>query len=77
MWHLQAERGNELPLNEEVERQGTAWRRARRLYAAGYTVTAVQFSVGADPRPLAVYRFDGIRFVRIPKLPRLPTGQEL
>lgn len=68
MWSLQARRGGEPPLNEEVERSGTAWRRARRLYAAGYAITAVQYSADEPPEPLSVYRFDGIRFVRIPKL---------
>jgi hypothetical protein len=68
MWLLRAERGD-IPIEERVHRQGTAYRRARQLYAAGYDVTAVQFSAGEPPEPIAVDRFDGIRFVRIPKLP--------
>lgn len=65
---LRAQRGSEAPLEERYERQGTAYRRARQLYAAGYRITAVQYSVDEPPQPIAVYRFDGIRFVRIPKI---------
>lgn len=69
MWSLQAIRGDEPPIEERYSRQGTAYRRARTLYAAGYAITAVQYSVGApEPEPVAAYRFDGIRFVRIPRL---------
>ena len=67
-WSLRAARGHEAPLEEVVERQGTAYRRARQLYAAGYAVTAVQLSGEEVPAPLGVYRFDGIRFVKIPEL---------
>jgi hypothetical protein len=66
MWSLQAERNGEAPIAERYRRQGTAYRRARPLYAAGYSVTAVQFSVEEPPVALAAYRFDGIRFVRVP-----------
>jgi hypothetical protein len=68
MWSLHATRDDSPEIDERYERQGTAYRRARLLYAAGYQVTAVQFSVDDPPHPLAVYRFDGIRFVRVPKL---------
>jgi hypothetical protein len=68
MWSLRAVRDDEPPIEERVHRQGTAWRRARTLYAAGYSVTAVQYTAGENPDPIAVFRFDGIRFVRIPKL---------
>lgn len=64
MWVLEIVRGDEAPFIEEIHRQGTAWRRARRLYAAGFTVTATQFSIEDPPQPLATYRFDGLRFVR-------------
>jgi len=64
---LHAQRGEEAPIEERYERQGTAYRRARQLYAAGYAITAVQYSVDEPPQPLAVYCFDGIRFVRVPK----------
>jgi hypothetical protein len=67
MWLLQAVRGDDTPVTEQIERQGTAWRRARRLYAAGFSVTATQFSVSDPPEPLTTYRFDGIRFVPAPK----------
>jgi hypothetical protein len=63
MWVLEAVRGNDEPFTERIDRQGTAWRRARSLYAAGFAVTATQFSIDNPPRPLATYRFDGIRFV--------------
>lgn len=66
MWSLQAERPGETPIAERHRRQGTAYRRARQLYAAGYSITAVQFSVEEPPVALAVYRFDGIRFIRVP-----------
>lgn len=72
MWLLEAVRDSEPALTERIDRQGTAWRRARRLYAAGFTVTATQFSVDYPPVPLGAYRFDGIRFVRIPELPPRP-----
>ncbi len=65
MWLLQAARGDESGITEAIERQGTAWRRARRLYAAGFAVTATQYSIDDPPRPLHEYRFDGIRFVVI------------
>lgn len=68
MWLLRAERNGAPPIEERVERQGTAWRSARRLFAAGYDITGVQYSVEDPPQPLAVYRFDGIRFVKIPKV---------
>ena len=66
-WLLIAERNGEPDLEERVQRQGTAYRRARQLYAAGYTLLAIQFSIDEPPVPVATYRFDGIRFVRIPK----------
>lgn len=69
MWTLQAQRADERLTEERYRRQGTAYRRARQLYAAGYDITAVQFSVEEPPVPLGVYRFDGIRFVPVPKLP--------
>ena len=69
MWVLHASRPGDSPFTEEVERQGTAWRRARRLYAAGFSITATQFSVDSPPVPVASFRFDGIRFVRLPKQP--------
>ena len=65
MWSLQALRGDEPPIEERYSRQGSAYRRARLLYAAGYSITAVQYSVDDPPEPLAVYTFDGIRFVRV------------
>ena len=68
MWTLQATREGSPGIDERYARQGTAYRRARLLYAAGYEITAVQFSVEEPPQPLAVYRFDGIRFVRVPRL---------
>jgi hypothetical protein len=68
MWSLCAVRGDEPPIAERVRRQGTAYRRARTLYAASYAITAVQYTAGEAPDPVAVYRFDGIRFARIPKL---------
>jgi hypothetical protein len=68
MWLLRAERDGASPIEEQVERQGTAWRSARRLFAAGYAITGVQYSVDDPPQPLAVYRFDGIRFVRVEKI---------
>jgi hypothetical protein len=67
MWRLYADRPGAPHIEEEVDRQGTAYRRARQLYAAGYDVTGVQMSSDDPAAPLAVYRFDGIRFVRIPK----------
>ena len=67
-WELHGSRDTEPPVEERYHRQGTAYRRARQLYAAGYAVTAVQFSAADPPEPLAVYRFDGIRFVKVPKL---------
>jgi hypothetical protein len=69
MWSLQAIREGSSPIAERYRRQGTAYRRARQLYAAGYEITAVQYSIEEPPEPLAVYRFDGIRFVRIPRAP--------
>jgi hypothetical protein len=63
MWILEAVRRNDEPVIERIDRQGTAWRRARSLYAAGFAVTATQFSIEVPPQPLATYRFDGIRFV--------------
>lgn len=69
---IQAQRDADPVIEERYHRQGTAYRRARQLFAAGYSITAVQFSVDDPPVPLAVFRFDGIRFVRIPKLP--PQG---
>ena len=66
-WLLLAEREGEPVLEERVHRQGTAYRRARHLYAAGYTLHAIQYSIDEPPTPIAAYRFDGIRFVRIPK----------
>jgi hypothetical protein len=68
MWVIRAERAASAPIEEHVERQGTAWRSARRLFAAGYAITAVQYSVDDPPQPLAMYRFDGIRFVRLRRL---------
>lgn len=68
MWTLQARRAAAPTIEERYTRQGTAYRRARLLYAAGYDITAVQYSVEEPPQPLATYRFDGIRFVRIPRL---------
>jgi hypothetical protein len=68
MWQLRAERDDTPTVEERYGRQGTAYRRARQLFAAGYAVTAVQYSVEDPPQPLAVYRFDGIRFVRIPRM---------
>lgn len=65
MWSLRAERGEEI-LEEQIHRQGTAYRWARRLHASGYSITAVQLSIDEPPQPLGVYQFDGIRFVRIP-----------
>jgi len=65
MWLLRAERDGATPVEERYERQGTAYRRARQLYAAGYAPTAVQFRVDGEVE--AVFIFDGIRFVRIPK----------
>lgn len=67
-WELRAVRDGEPVVDERYHRQGTAYRRARQLYAAGYAITAVQFSASEPPKALAVYRFDGIRFVRVPKL---------
>jgi hypothetical protein len=51
MWLLEAKRGEGHPVIEEIERQGTAWRRARRLYAAGFSVVATQFSIDDPPVP--------------------------
>jgi len=51
---------------EWVERQGTAWRRARQLYAAGYTILVVQYSIDDPPEPLAVSGFDGVRWKKLP-----------
>jgi hypothetical protein len=73
VWVLEAMRGNDAPFTEQIDRQGTAWRRARSLYAAGFTVTATQFSIETPPQPLATYRFDGIRFV--PTRSQFPTGE--
>jgi hypothetical protein len=73
VWMLEAVRGSDVPLTEETNRQGTAWRRARSLFAAGFTVTATQFSVDDPPQPLATYRFDGIRFV--PVSSQFPTSK--
>jgi hypothetical protein len=70
MWLVRAERGEDPVIEERVHRQGTAYRRARQLYMAGYAITAIQFSAGEPEEPLGVYRFDGIRFVRIPRLSR-------
>lgn len=67
MWSLRADREGGPPIEERYNRQGTAYRRARQLYAAGYAITAVQFSVDEPPQPVGVYRFDGIRFVKIPR----------
>jgi hypothetical protein len=67
-WVIKAERDGSSPVEQRVERQGTAWRQARRLFAAGYDVTGVQYSAEPTPVPLAVYRFDGIRFIRLRKL---------
>ncbi|HLJ66965.1 MAG TPA: hypothetical protein VKX16_06360 [Chloroflexota bacterium] len=64
---VQARRGDDAPLEERFRRQGSAYRRARLLYAAGFEIMAVQFSLDEPPQPLGVYRFDGIRFVRIPR----------
>jgi hypothetical protein len=75
MWLLEAKRGESRPVIEQIERQGTAWRRARRLYAAGFTVMATQFSIDDPPEPLTTYRFDGIRFVALPKPPQEPVGR--
>ncbi len=63
MWLLRAERQGSAPVEEQYERQGTAYRRARQLYAAGYAPTAVQYRVDGEVE--AVFTFDGIRFVRI------------
>lgn len=68
LWSLQATKPDIATIAEEYRRQGTAYRRARQLYAAGYEVTAVQMSVDDPPELLDAYRFDGIRFVRIPSL---------
>lgn len=68
MWTMQARRKGAPSIDERCERQGTAYRRARLLYAAGYEITAVQYSVEESPQPLGVYRFDGIRFQRIAPL---------
>ncbi len=62
-------RGETLPIREEFRRQGSAYRRARQLYAAGYAITALQYSVEDPPQLMAAYSFDGIRFVRTPSLP--------
>jgi hypothetical protein len=67
MWSLRAERGSDPVIEERYERQGTAYRRARQLYMAGYRITAVQYSVEEPPQPVAVFTFDGIRFKRIPR----------
>jgi hypothetical protein len=73
-WLLQAQRDGEPPVEERYHRQGTAYRRARQLYAAGYAITAAQFGTDESGVPLAVFRFDGIRFRRIP---RLPTARDV
>ena len=65
MWRLRAERDGSTPIEEEYQRQGTAYRRARQLYAAGYVPTAVQYRIDGEIE--AVFTFDGIRFVRVPK----------
>jgi hypothetical protein len=65
VWRLRAERDGTTPVEEEYERQGTAYRRARQLYAVGYAPTAVQYRV--DGQIEAVFTFDGIRFVRVPR----------
>jgi hypothetical protein len=65
-WELRATRSRVPDVEEHYHRQGTAYRRARQLYAPGYEITAVQYSIDDPPVPLAVYRFDGIRFVPIP-----------
>lgn len=70
MWLLRAERGDDEPIEERVHRQGTAYRRARRLFAAGYSITAVQFAADGSVDPVDVFVFDGIRFVRVPRSPR-------
>ncbi|HEX8918421.1 MAG TPA: hypothetical protein VF898_07955 [Chloroflexota bacterium] len=70
MWLLRAERAQDPVIEERVHRQGTAYRRARQLYMAGYGITAIQFSATEPQEPLAMYQFDGIRFVKIPRLPR-------
>jgi hypothetical protein len=69
MWAIRAERDGSPVIEERVERQGTAWRSARRLFAAGYSVHGVQYSVDVPPQPLAMYRFDGIRFVKLKRFP--------
>jgi hypothetical protein len=63
VWRLRAERPGSIPIEEEYGRQGTAYRRARQLYAAGYTPTAVQYRVDGEVE--AVFTFDGIRFVPV------------
>jgi hypothetical protein len=68
VWLIRAERNGDPPIEEHVERQGTAWRSARRLFAAGYEITGIQYSIDDPPQPLGVYRFDGIRFVKLPKV---------
>lgn len=70
MWELRAVREGSVPIEEQYARQGTAYRRARLLHAAGYEVTAVQFSVEDPPVPLFAFRFDGIRFVKASRFPR-------
>lgn len=65
MWLLRAEREGTAPIEEQFKRQGTAYRRARQLYAAGYAPTAVQYRVDGEVE--AVFTFDGIRFVRVPR----------
>jgi hypothetical protein len=65
VWLLRAEREGSAPIEEQYGRQGTAYRRARQLYAAGYAPTAVQYRVDGEVE--AVFTFDGIRFVRVPR----------
>ena len=67
MWSLRAERTGTSAVEERYERQGTAYRRARQLYMAGYRITAVQYSVDEPPRVAGVFTFDGIRFKRVRK----------
>ena len=67
MWTMQAVRGDD-HIQEGFRRQGAAYRRARQLYAAGYEITAIQYTIDEPPEVIAVYRFDGIRFIRIPRL---------
>jgi len=67
VWSLRAERTGGRPIEERYERQGTAYRRARQLYMAGYGITAIQYSVEEPPQLVGVFTFDGIRFKRVQK----------